>query len=83
MRFMGVVSTASEPDGLAFQDRHPLDAETWSVLERSKRARPHRTVSVPLIRFPSASSVFSVAKSCSPVHLRNLRNLRFRPPSAG
>lgn len=37
MRFMGVVTTASEPDGLGFNDWHPLDADTWSVLENVKR----------------------------------------------
>lgn len=36
MRFLGVVSTASEPDALAFQDWHPVDAATWDVLERVK-----------------------------------------------
>lgn len=36
MRFMNVISTASEPDGLSFNDWHPLDAETWTVLEQVK-----------------------------------------------
>lgn len=39
MRFFGIVSTASEPDGLGFHDWHPLDAETWTVLERVKGRR--------------------------------------------
>jgi len=43
MRFHCLVSTASEPDGLAFSDWHPVDAETWTVLERVKgRARGRR-----------------------------------------
>lgn len=36
MRFLAVVNTASEPDGLAFNDWHPVDAETWAVLEQVK-----------------------------------------------
>lgn len=36
MRFRSVINTASEPDGLAFQDWIPLDAESWQVLERVK-----------------------------------------------
>ena len=36
MRFHCVVSTASDPDGLGFNDWHPLDAETWGVLEKVK-----------------------------------------------
>jgi transcriptional regulator with XRE-family HTH domain len=36
MRFLAIVSTASEPDGLAFNDWHPLDADTWTVMERVK-----------------------------------------------
>lgn len=36
MRFLAIVSTASEPDGLGFHDWHPLDAATWTVLERVK-----------------------------------------------
>ncbi len=40
MRFEGIVSTASEPASLGFNDWHPLDAVTWTVLERVKsRAR--------------------------------------------
>ena len=34
MRFIDTVSVASEPDVLRFQDWHPMDAETWRVLER-------------------------------------------------
>lgn len=37
MRFLALVSTASEPDALGFNDWHPLDAATWDVLERVKR----------------------------------------------
>lgn len=40
MRFLGVVGTASEPDALAFQDWHPVDAATWDVLERVKARGP-------------------------------------------
>jgi len=36
MRFSGVVSTASETDGFAFNSWIPLDAETWTILERVK-----------------------------------------------
>ena len=36
MRFHAIVSTASEPDGLAINDWIPLDAESWSVLEAVK-----------------------------------------------
>ena len=36
MRFQCIVSTASEPAGLAFNDWHPVDAETWRVLEQVK-----------------------------------------------
>jgi len=36
MRFRGVVSTASEPDGLAFNDWTPIDSETWIALEKVK-----------------------------------------------
>ena len=39
MRFHAIVSTASEPAGLAFNDWHPSDAETWGVLERVKARR--------------------------------------------
>ena len=43
MRFHCIVGTASEPDGLGFNDWIPLDAETWGVLERVKTraAVPH------------------------------------------
>ncbi len=37
LQFRVVVSTASEPDGLAFNDWMPLDARTWEALERLKR----------------------------------------------
>ena len=37
LRFRVVVNTASEPDGLAFNDWIPLDAPTWDALERLKR----------------------------------------------
>ncbi|MFQ5473135.1 MAG: hypothetical protein ACE5FA_09660, partial [Dehalococcoidia bacterium] len=37
LQFRVVVSTASEPDGLAFNDWMPLDAPTWEALERLKR----------------------------------------------
>jgi transcriptional regulator with XRE-family HTH domain len=36
MRFLGIVSTASEPDALGFNDWHPVDAGTWTVLEAVK-----------------------------------------------
>jgi transcriptional regulator with XRE-family HTH domain len=36
MRFQCLLSTCSEPDALAFNDWHPLDAETWHVLEQVK-----------------------------------------------
>lgn len=36
MRFHALVSTCSEPAGLAFSDWHPTDAETWQVLEQVK-----------------------------------------------
>lgn len=36
MRFMSIVGTASEPDGLSFNDWIPQDADTWQVLERVK-----------------------------------------------
>jgi transcriptional regulator with XRE-family HTH domain len=34
MRFRGVVNPASEPDGLAFNDWIPLDAATWTALDK-------------------------------------------------
>ncbi len=43
MRFVAQMTTASEPDGMAFNDWHPVDAGTWTVLERVKarwRATP-------------------------------------------
>lgn len=40
MRFRGVVSTANERDGLAFNDWIPLDAETWLALEHAKACPP-------------------------------------------
>jgi hypothetical protein len=36
MRFTGVVNCASETDGLAFNDWIPVDAATWTALERLK-----------------------------------------------
>jgi transcriptional regulator with XRE-family HTH domain len=36
MRFTSLVNTASEPDGLSFNDWIPLDAEAWVNLERVK-----------------------------------------------
>jgi transcriptional regulator with XRE-family HTH domain len=36
MRFRGVVSTASDVDGLSFNSWVPLDAGTWTVLEQVK-----------------------------------------------
>lgn len=39
MRFMGVVTTASEPDGLGFNDWIPLDSETWAALTKLKGRR--------------------------------------------
>lgn len=36
MRFRGVVSTASEPDGFGFNDWIPIDAPTWSALDQVK-----------------------------------------------
>ena len=36
MRFRGVVSTASEIDGFGFNSWIPIDADTWTVLERVK-----------------------------------------------
>jgi transcriptional regulator with XRE-family HTH domain len=41
MRFTSVINTASEPDGLSFQDWVPIDAASWDVLERVKgRGKP-------------------------------------------
>jgi transcriptional regulator with XRE-family HTH domain len=39
MSFMGVVTTANEPEGLAFNDWIPTDAQTWDELEKLKRDR--------------------------------------------
>ncbi len=39
LSFRVLVSTASEPDGLAFNDWVPLDAATWSGLEMIRRRR--------------------------------------------
>lgn len=45
VRFQAMVGTASEPDGLAFNDWMPLDAESWNVLEQVKlRELKHRQV---------------------------------------
>jgi transcriptional regulator with XRE-family HTH domain len=46
MRFIDTVSVASESDVLQFQDWHPVDGETWSVLDKvivraaGQRAKP-------------------------------------------
>lgn len=37
LNFRVVVNTASEPDGLSFNDWLPLDAQTWEALERLRR----------------------------------------------
>jgi len=43
MRFRALVSAASEPDAVSFNDWHPEDAETWRVLEMVKaRAAANR-----------------------------------------
>jgi hypothetical protein len=43
MRFLSVVNTASEPNGLAFNDWMPVGAETWKNFEAlQKRGRPKR-----------------------------------------
>jgi transcriptional regulator with XRE-family HTH domain len=34
MRFLALRTTASEPDGLGFNDWMPIDGETWGVLDR-------------------------------------------------
>jgi transcriptional regulator with XRE-family HTH domain len=39
MRFRGMVNPASEPDGLAFNDWIPLDADTWTALTRLQEPR--------------------------------------------
>jgi transcriptional regulator with XRE-family HTH domain len=43
LRFIGVVSCANDPDVLNFHDWHPIDGNTWRVLEkvmtRAKRVR--------------------------------------------
>jgi len=39
MRFLAMVSTASEPDGLAFNDWIPVDASSWEVLAMVKGGR--------------------------------------------
>jgi hypothetical protein len=49
MRFRSIISVASERDLLYFRDWHPVDAETWQVLEKVKarwvrsRKRTRRT----------------------------------------
>ena len=44
MRFRAMQTTCSEPDALSFNDWHPVDAGTWTVLEevksRGARQRP-------------------------------------------
>ena len=37
MGFLSVVNTANEPDGLAFNDWIPLDAQTWEGLEKLRK----------------------------------------------
>jgi transcriptional regulator with XRE-family HTH domain len=39
MRFVGLSTTANEWEGLAFNDWHPVDAETWQRLEALKAGR--------------------------------------------
>ena len=39
MRFTSIASPANDPDGLAFNDWIPLDAETWQRLEQVKGRR--------------------------------------------
>ena len=39
MHFQGLVTTANEPDGLAFNDWVPCDAQTWEELTKLARAR--------------------------------------------
>lgn len=39
MRFLGVRTTASEPDGYGFNDWIPVDADTWLVMEKVKSRR--------------------------------------------
>lgn len=39
LRFRGMVGPASEPDGLAINDWIPLDAETWSALNKLQTLR--------------------------------------------
>ncbi len=44
MQFHGIVGTASEPDGLGFNDWYPADGASWAVLEQVKRrAAPKRS----------------------------------------
>lgn len=38
MRFACICSTANEPEALSFNDWHPIDAESWRVLEVIKAA---------------------------------------------
>jgi transcriptional regulator with XRE-family HTH domain len=43
MRFLAQMTTCSMPDGSAFNDWHPIDADTWTALEQVKarwRATP-------------------------------------------
>ena len=39
MRFRSIITNASYPDALSFNDWIPLDAETWSILNRLKAAK--------------------------------------------
>lgn len=49
MRFVAMASTASEPAGLAFNDWIPVDADTWTVLEKVK-SRASRASGEPAAR---------------------------------
>jgi hypothetical protein len=37
LTFLGVANTANDPEGLAFQDWIPCDAETWECLAKIRR----------------------------------------------
>jgi hypothetical protein len=39
IRFKGVATTANDPDGLAFNDWIPVDAESWQHLEALLKTR--------------------------------------------
>lgn len=42
MRFRSIISVVSERDLLSFRDWHPVDAESWRVLEQVKTSWPRR-----------------------------------------